>query len=374
VISGEGIVVDPAKVEAIMEWPASTNITDVRNFMGLAGYYRRFVEGFSKIANPITELQKKNKKFVWTEKCTEAFRRLKELLMTTPILKVPDMDADFLVCTDAFKEGLGGVLMQGGRVIAYISRKLRRNEENYATHDLELLAIIYALKVWRHYLVGRKFELRTDHRGLQHIFMQSDLNARERRWSELLIEYDFEITYIKGRVNRVAEALSRRPHIFSVLPLQTNLREKILTLQHDDNWYKEVEDFIGQNTMMAPRYEGYSFDSAGLLRFRGRIYVSPNDELRRLILSEAHREIYMAHPGVTKMRAELKPLFFWKGMKADIVNFVARCLECQQVKAEHRHPTGLLQPHVILESKWEVISMDFIVGLPLTARRHDSIL
>jgi hypothetical protein len=173
VISGEGIAVDPAKVEAIMEWPAPTNVTEVRSFMGLAGYYRRFVEGFSKIANPITELQKKNKKFVWTEKCAEAFRRLKELLTTAPILKVPDMDADFLVCTDASKEGLGGVLMQDGRVIAYISRKLRRHEENYATHDLELLAIVYALKVWRHYLIGRKFELKTDHCGLQHIFTQA---------------------------------------------------------------------------------------------------------------------------------------------------------------------------------------------------------
>jgi hypothetical protein len=122
--------------------------------MGLAGYYRWFVEGFLKIANPIKELQKKNKKFFWTEKCVEAFQRLKELLTTTPILKVPNMDADFLVCTDASKEGLGGVLMQDSRVIAYISRKLRRHEENYAMHDLELLAIVYALKVWRHYLVG----------------------------------------------------------------------------------------------------------------------------------------------------------------------------------------------------------------------------
>jgi hypothetical protein len=130
VISGEGIVVDPAKVEAIMEWPAPMNVTKVRSFMGLAGYYRQFVEGFLKIANPLTELQKKNKKFVSTEKCVEAFWRLKELLTTTSILKVPDMDADFLVCTDASKEGLGGVLMQDGRVIAYISRKLRRHDEN----------------------------------------------------------------------------------------------------------------------------------------------------------------------------------------------------------------------------------------------------
>jgi hypothetical protein len=152
-----------------------------------------------------------------------------------------------------------------------------------------------------------------------------------------------------------------------------NLREKILTLQRDNDWDKEVKDFIGQNTMMVPIFEGFPFDKDGFLRFKNRIYVPPNDELRSLILNEAHREMYMAHPGVTKMREDLKPLFFWKGMKADIVNYVARYLECQQVKDEHRHPTGLLQPHTILELKWEVISMDFIVGFPLTTRRHDSI-
>jgi hypothetical protein len=154
VISGKGIIVDLAKVKAIMEWLALMNVTEVRSFMGLVGYYQRFVEGFLKIENLITELQKKNKKSVWIEKCVEAFWRLKELLTIVLILKVPDMDVDFLVCTDASKEGLGGVLMQDRRVIAYISRKLRRHEENYVTHDLELLAIVYALKVWRHYLVG----------------------------------------------------------------------------------------------------------------------------------------------------------------------------------------------------------------------------
>jgi hypothetical protein len=152
------------------------------------------------------KLQKKNKKFVWTEKCAESFRRLKALLTRAPILKVPDMDVDFLVCNDTSKEGLGGVLMQDGQVIAYILRKLRRHEENYVMHDLELLAIVYSFKVWRHYLMGQKFELRTDHCGLQHIFTHRDLNARQRHWSKLLSEYDFEITYIKGTVNRVADA------------------------------------------------------------------------------------------------------------------------------------------------------------------------
>jgi hypothetical protein len=144
---------------------------------------------------------------------------------------------------------------------------------------------------------------------------------------EFLSEYDFEITYIKGTMNQVADALSQRPRIFLVLPLQTNLYENILTLQCDDDWYEEAEGFIKQNTMMVPRFEAISFDSDGLLRFKNQIYVLLNDELRMLILSEAHREIYMAHPRVMKMMADLKPLFFWKRMKADIVNYVARCLE-----------------------------------------------
>jgi hypothetical protein len=174
-------------------------------------------------------------------------------------------------------------------------------------------------------------------------------------------------------VNRVEDALSRRPCIFSVLPLQMNLRETILTLQINDDWYKEVKNNIGQETMMVPRYEGYSLDDNGLLRFNGRIYIPPNDELRSLILSEAHQGVYMAHPRVTKMKEDLEPLFLWKGMKANIVSYVVRCLECEQVKDEHRHPMGLLQPHAIPELKWEVILMEFIVGLPLTTRRHDSI-
>jgi hypothetical protein len=218
-----------------MEWHSLMNIPKVHIFMGLAGYYRQFIEGFSKIENLIMELQKKKKKFVWTEKCVESFRRFKELLMTTLILKVPEIDEEFLVCTDASKEGLGGILMQDGRVITYILRKLIKHEENYATHDLELLAIVYSLRVWRYYLIGQKIELKMDHCGLQHIFTQRDLNARQRRWSELLSEYDFDITYIKGKMNRVVDALSQRPHIFSVIPLQTNLRKNILTLQCDDD-------------------------------------------------------------------------------------------------------------------------------------------
>jgi hypothetical protein len=142
---------------------------------------------------------------------------------------------------------------------------------------LELLAIVYALKVCRHYLLRRKIELKKDHCGLQHIFTQRDLKAQQQSWSELLSEYNFEITYIKGTVNQVADVLSRRLCIFSMFPLQTNLRENILALLCDDDWYKEVEDFIRQNALMVPTFEGFTFDDDGLFKFKNWISVPPND-------------------------------------------------------------------------------------------------
>jgi hypothetical protein len=209
VISKEGVAVDPDKIRSIMEWPTPKDVSDIRSFMGLAGYYRRFIKGFSKIGCPITALQKKGIKFIWTSKCEERFQELKYLLTHAPMLKIADPDNDFLVCTDACKEGLRGVLMQEGRVIFYASRKLNEHEINYVTHDLELAAIVHALKMWRHYLLGRKFVLMTDHCGLRHLFDQPKLNARQARWMALLSEFDFEIKHIKGKENRVVDALSR---------------------------------------------------------------------------------------------------------------------------------------------------------------------
>jgi hypothetical protein len=147
----------------------------------------------------------------------------------------------------------------------------------------------------------------------------------------------------------VANALSQRPRIFSVIPLKKNLRENILTLQFDNDWYKDVKNNIRQDTMMVSNYEGYSLDNNILLRFYEKIYIPPNNELKILTLSEAHQVVYMAHLGVTKMKVDIKPLFFYKGLKADIVSYMVRCLECLQVKAKHIHPTRFLHPHVILE-------------------------
>jgi hypothetical protein len=199
IISEEGIVVDPEKIEAIRGWSTPKNVTEVKSFMGLAGYYKRFIEGFSKIAHPITSLQKKGVKFQWTLDCEIFFQHLKQLLTSAQILRIVDPNEDFTVFTDACKEGLGGVLSQNGYVVCYESTKLKEHERHYDTHDLELTSLVHALKTWRHYLMGKRFELGTNQNDLKYLFGQPTLNVRQRRWLEFLSEYDFNIKHIKGK-------------------------------------------------------------------------------------------------------------------------------------------------------------------------------
>jgi hypothetical protein len=181
-------------------------------FMGFVGYYRIFIEDFSKIVHLITSLQKKGVKFQWNSECKESFQHLKNMLTSALILKIVDPNENFIVCIDACKEGLGGVLTQNVHVICYELRKLKEHERHYATHDLELEAIVCALNIWRHYLMGKIFELRTYHNGLKYLFGQPTLNSRQIRWLDFLSEYDFDINHIKIKKNKVVDTLNRRVH------------------------------------------------------------------------------------------------------------------------------------------------------------------
>ncbi|GJR78057.1 putative reverse transcriptase domain-containing protein [Tanacetum coccineum] len=210
VIDSEGIHVDPAKIESIKDWTSPKSPTEIRQFLGLAGYYRRFIEGFSKIAKPMTKLTQKKVKFVWSDKQEAAFQLLKQKLCSAPILALPEGSEDFIAYCDASKKGLGAVLMQREKVISYASRQLKIHEKNYTTHDLELGAVVFALKIWRHYLYGTKCTVFTDHKSLQHILDQKELNMRQRRWLELLSDYDCDIRYHPGKANVVANALNRK--------------------------------------------------------------------------------------------------------------------------------------------------------------------
>jgi hypothetical protein len=193
-----------------MDWQPPKSAHQIRSFLGLAGYYRCFIPDFSRIAKPMTELLKKGVKFVWSESCDKAFQKLREHLTSAPMLAQPDNSKPYEVYCDASGTGLGCVLMQENRVIAYASRALRPHEKNYPTHDLELAAVVHALKIWRHCLMGTRCNIFTDHKSLKYIFTQSDLNMRQRRWLELIKDYDLKVHYHPGKANVVADALSRK--------------------------------------------------------------------------------------------------------------------------------------------------------------------
>nr|GFA34094.1 putative reverse transcriptase domain-containing protein [Tanacetum cinerariifolium] len=195
----QGIHIDPAIIESVKDWASPESPTKIRQFLGLAGYYRRFIEGFSKIAKPITKITQKKVKFEWGDKQKVAFQLLKQKLCSAPILALPEGNEDFIVYCDASNKGLGAVLMQREKVISYASHQLKVHEKNYTTHDLELGAVVFALKIWRHNLYGTKCTVITNHKSLQHILDQKELNMRQCRWLELLSDYDCDIHYHQGK-------------------------------------------------------------------------------------------------------------------------------------------------------------------------------
>ncbi|GJZ04971.1 putative reverse transcriptase domain-containing protein [Tanacetum coccineum] len=348
VIDSQGIHVDPAKIEAVKNWASPTTPTEVRQFLGLAGYYRRFIEGFSKIAKSLTELTQKNKKYIWGENQESAFQLLKQKLCEAPILALPEGNNDFVVYCDDSLQVLGAVLMQREKVIAYASRQLKPHEENYTTHDLELGAVVFALKIWRHYLYGTKCTVFTDHKSLQHILDQKELNMRQRRWLELLADYDCEIRYHPGKANVVADALSRKERIKPlrvrslVMTLHPKLPSQILEAQieaiKEENI--EAENLRGMDKAFKVRPDGTRC-------IKNRSWLPFFGGLRNLIMHESHKSKYSIYPGSDKMYQDLKKLYWWPNMKAIIAEYVGKCLTCSRVKAECQKPSGLLiQPEI----------------------------
>ena len=219
-MSAKGIRVDPTKIEAVVNWKPPRNVTEVRSFLGLAGYYRRFVRGFSVIASPLTKLLRKGIKFEWTDKCHNSFEQLKGMLVEAPVLTQPTSRKEYTLYSDASGIGLGCVLMQYGKVVAYASRQLKPHEQNYPTHDLELATVVFALKIWRHFLYGEMCRIYIDHKSLKYLLTQKDLNLRQLRWLELFKDYDCIIDYHLGKLNVVVDALSRK--IVVAMSLQCN--------------------------------------------------------------------------------------------------------------------------------------------------------
>ncbi|GJR71311.1 putative reverse transcriptase domain-containing protein [Tanacetum coccineum] len=314
VIDSEGIHVDPAKIESIKDWESPKTPTEICQFLGLAGYYRGFIEGFSKIAKPMTKLTQRSVKFNWGEKEETAFQTLKQKLCSAPILALPEGSENFIVYCDAPHKGLGAVLMKKEKVIAYASLQLKIHEKNYTTHDLELGAVVFAPKMWRHYLYSTKYVVFTDHKSLKHIIDQKELNMRQRRWLELLSDNDCELRYHPGKANVVADALSRKSR---PKPLQVKARK-------EENY--GIEDLCSMIKNLEPRADE-------TLCLKNRSWIPCFGNLRALIMHESHKLKYSIHPGSDKMYQDLKKLYWWPNMKAEIATYVSKCMTCVKVKA-----------------------------------------
>ncbi|KAJ9553882.1 LOW QUALITY PROTEIN: hypothetical protein OSB04_017927 [Centaurea solstitialis] len=350
-VNREGIKVDPAKVEAVMKWETPKTPT----------------EDFSKIAVPLTRLTRKSERFVWGEEQEVAFDTLRRKLCEAPVLTLPEGVEDLTVYCDASYHGLGCVLMQRGRVIAYASSQLKAHEVNYPTHDLELAAVVFALKLWRHYLYGVHCTIDADHKSLRYFMDQQNLNMRQRRWLEVVKDYDCEILYHPGKTNVVADALSRKGSMLLLrvpcmrLTVSTSLIELIRQSQVEaikaDN--QKRERIKGQVDQLVA-------DSRGLLTRYGRVWVPVSCEARQTLLDEAHKSKFSIHPGATKMYRDLRTDYWWPGMKRDVAKYVEKCLTCLR-------PHEKLQPSEIPEWKWEHVTMDLVTGLPRTVRKHDAI-
>ena len=255
----------------------------------------------------MTTLLKNDTKFVWSSECEKAFQTLKKLLTTAPVLAQPDIEKSFDVYCDASGKGIGCVLMQEGRVIAYASRQLKRHEEHYPTHDLELAAVVHALKIWRHYLLGNTCHIYTDHKSLKYIFTQSELNMCQRRWLELIKDYDIEVHYHPGKANVVADALSRKSHCscLEVKPIdltlcyefeklnlemipqgslvnvtvQLSIKDQIITAQRENKGMIFLKGKI-----QSEQNSKFRIDEAGVIWFKNRLVVPKVPELRKQIL------------------------------------------------------------------------------------------
>jgi len=363
-VSDEGVAADPAKVAAVVNWPVPTSVTEVRRFLGFCNFYRRFIKNFSAIAAPLTELTSAMKVFPnpLPVEATDAMRALQSALVSTPVLRIPQTgpDSTFQLYTDASIIAVGAVLEQDGHPICYESRKLNAAERNYAVHELEMLAIVHALRTFRHYLEGcQSFVLYTDHHSLQYFFRQKDLSRRQAGWAEVLADFQPNMTvkYLPGETNR-ADALSRMladARMYGMFEVKCgNLREELLAGYANDAFYADPRAYVRKDS------------ETGLFYFKDRICVPNVPALRLRLLAEFHDAPSAGHAGVLRTLNLIASKYWWHKMGRDVRRYVNSCELCQRIKGSSEMRQGLLRPHAVPTRPWSHIAVDLITDLPLS--------
>ena len=339
VVGRDGVKMMEDKVKAVAEWPVPTKVSDVRSFLGTAGFYRRFIKDFSQIVAPLSDLTKETMKWQWGKAQQESFVKLKESLQTAPVLILPDPNLPFVVQTDSSGFAVGSVLQQdqgkGLQPIAFLSKKMLDAETRYPVHEQELLSIIVALKSWRCYLSGVKFRIKvmTDHKSLQHLKTQPQLSSRQARWLDLIAEFDFDIEYVEGKSNVVADGLSRRPDhkptsdsevlalsiaIFKEETMPSSRLNAITSILADiHETYRKDPDYMKELNRRHVRSDPLQIKGGFVYYNPDRLYIPHDPELRTKVLRECHDTPTGGHFGKDKTSEQVKRtvLLAWYGCR-----------------------------------------------------------
>jgi hypothetical protein len=367
-ISSQGVRADPSKLDSMLQWPLPHSIKSLQGFLGLTGYYRKFIRGYRVIVAPLTALLKKNS-FYWNPLATAAFNKLKEAVTSPPVLQLPDFTQTFTIECDTCGTGLGAILMQGGHPIAFFSKALKGQALYLSTYEKELLSLISVVQKWRPYLLGQSFKVKTDQQALKFLLEQKMGTTSQQKWISKLLGYDFVIEYKKGKENRVADALSRR---FEETSKEGELSISLISFP-TLSWVAELKESYShdqetnalllalQHGNSAPK--GYSLQQRLILK-KGRLWIVKDSPFQLKLLDYIHSNPTAGHSGYHKTVQRAKVDFYWRGMRKDIKKLVKECEVCQVNKHETIHLAGLLQPLPIPTRAWSDISMDFIEGLP----------
>lgn len=362
IISAKGVQTDPKKVSAVQQWPYPTTLKQLRGFLGLAGYYRRFIKSFGELARPLTDLTKKNA-FHWSEEAAIAFDKLKAALTSAPVLALPDFSREFVIETDASSKGMGAVLMQNGHPLAFISKALSIKQQALSVYEKELLAILMAVKHWHHYLIPKKFLIRTDQKSLRYLLTQKITTPLQQTWLAKLMGYSYEIMYKKGSENVAADGLSRMSGL-ALFATSLNTFDSQLVKRLQSAWEQDVKlSAIIQQLKEGQMVSLATWDGE-FLRRKTKIWVGNDLQLQKDIIKMFHASPIGGHSGYVPTLKKVKSFYYWKGCSKMVYQMVRECSQCQLAKYEPIASPGLLQPLPVPTHIFTDITMDFISGLP----------